>query len=73
MKSKVEQRKKGTKPPFFINIAQGHPISKEPIMTEVMETKPRQQPMKCWGCDENHMFRYCPQRDEKSRTPHNLQ
>jgi hypothetical protein len=41
MKIKVEQRKKGTKPAFFKNIAQRQPISKEPRMTEAMETKPR--------------------------------
>jgi hypothetical protein len=42
MKRKVEQRKKGTKPPFFRNTAQGNPTSKEPKMTKVMETRPRQ-------------------------------
>jgi hypothetical protein len=41
-------------------------------MTEVMETRPRQQPMKCWGCNGNHMFRYFPQRGEKARIVHNL-
>jgi hypothetical protein len=30
MKRKVEQRKKGTKPPFFRNIAQGKPTPKDP-------------------------------------------
>jgi hypothetical protein len=73
MKSKVEQRKKGTEPPFFRNTAQGQPTSKEPIMIEEMETRPRQQPMKCWGCNENHMFRDFPQRREKLRTTHNVQ
>jgi hypothetical protein len=72
MKSKVEQRKKGTKPPFFRNTVQGQPISKEPRMTEAMETRPRQQPMKCWGCDGNHMFRDFPQRGEKVRTVHSV-
>jgi hypothetical protein len=41
-------------------------------MTETMETKSRQQPMKCRDCDINHMFRDCPQRDEKVRTTHSV-
>jgi len=41
-------------------------------MTETMETRSRQQPMKCWDCDGNHMFRDCPQRGEKVRTTHNV-
>ena len=64
-KIKMEQRKKGTKPPFFRNTVQGKPISKETKMIKVMETRPRKQPMKCWGCDKIHMFRDFPQRGEK--------
>jgi hypothetical protein len=41
-------------------------------MIEAMETMLRQQPMKCWGCDENHMFRDFPQRGEKARIVHNV-
>jgi hypothetical protein len=41
MKIKVDQRKKGTKPPFFRNIVQGQPISKEPVVIETMEIRPR--------------------------------
>jgi hypothetical protein len=72
MKSKVEQRKKGTKPPFFRNTTQGQPTSKEPIIIKAMETRPRKHLMKCWGCDINHMFRDCPQRGEKVRTMHSV-
>jgi hypothetical protein len=36
MKSKVEYRKKGTKPPFFRNTAQGQPTPKEPRMMETV-------------------------------------
>jgi hypothetical protein len=50
MKSKVDQRKKGVKPPFFRNIAQGHLTPKESRMIETMEKKPRKQPIQCWGC-----------------------
>jgi hypothetical protein len=72
MKSKVEQRKKGTKPPFFRNTVQGKATSKEPKMTEAMEARPRKYPMKCWGCDGNYVFRDLPQRGEKARTSHNV-
>jgi hypothetical protein len=73
MKNKMEQRKKGTKPPFFKNNVQGNPISKESRMTEVMETRPRQHPMKCCGCEINHMFRDFTRRSEKERNSHSVQ
>jgi hypothetical protein len=70
MKSKVEQRKKGTKPPFFRNIVQGQPTPKEPRMTETVGKRPRKQPIQCWGCGGDHMYRDFPQRGEKVRTTH---
>jgi hypothetical protein len=72
MKSKVEQRKKGAKPPFFRNTMQGQPTPKEPKMMETMGKKPRQQPIQCWGCSRDHMYTDCPQRGEKPRTAHNV-
>jgi hypothetical protein len=72
-KSKMEQRKKGSKPSFFRNNTQGQPVSKEPRMTETMGQRPRKQPMKCWGCNGDHMYQDCPHRDEKVRVVHNVQ
>jgi hypothetical protein len=40
-KIKMEQRKKGTKSPFFRNNYQGQPASKEPRMTETVGQRPR--------------------------------
>jgi hypothetical protein len=73
MKNKVEQRKKGTKPPFFRNTVQGQPTPKEPRMMETVGKKPRKQPIQCWGCGGDHMYRDFPQRGEKERTVHNVQ
>jgi hypothetical protein len=73
MKNKVEQRKKGTKPPFFRNTTQGQPTPKEPRTTESVGQRPRKQPIQCWGCGGNHMFRDCSQRGEKARTAHSVQ
>jgi hypothetical protein len=39
MKSKVEQRNKGVKPPFFRNIAQGKMTLQEPRMSETVRQK----------------------------------
>jgi hypothetical protein len=72
-KGKMEQRKKGTKPPFFRNNSQGQPASKEPRMTETMGKRPRKQPIKCWGCEGDHMYRDFPHRGEKVRIVHNVQ
>jgi hypothetical protein len=73
MKSKVEQRKTETEPPFFINTAQGQPTPKEPKMTETMKKIPRQQPIQCWGCCVDHMCKDYPQIAEKERIVHNVQ
>jgi hypothetical protein len=68
----MEQRKKGTKPPFFRNNSQGQPTSKEP-MTETMGKRPRKPPIQCWGCGGDHMYRDFPHRGEKVRIVHNVQ
>jgi hypothetical protein len=72
LKSKVGQRKKGTKPPFLRNNAMIQPTPKEPRMTESVGQRPRQEPLQCRGCGENHMFRDFPQRGEKVRTKHHI-
>jgi hypothetical protein len=69
----MEQRKKGTKPPFFRNNPQGHPAFREPRTIEIGGQRPRQLPIQCWGCKEYHMFRYFPNGGEKVRTVHNVQ
>jgi hypothetical protein len=73
MKSKVEQRKKGAKPPFFINIVQGQPTPKESKMAEIVEKNPWKQPIQCWICGGDHFHIDFPQRGDKSRTTHNVQ
>jgi hypothetical protein len=72
MKSKVEQRKKGIKPPFFRNPAQKHPTIKESRMTEIVEKRPSQQPILCWGCGRDHMCRDFPQRGDKVMIVHSV-
>jgi hypothetical protein len=73
MKSKVEQRKKETKPPFFRNITQGQPTPKELRMTKTVEQKPRQKPIQCWGFGGDHRYRDCPKKGENVRTAHTVQ
>jgi hypothetical protein len=72
IKIKVEQRKKGDKPPFFINTAQGQPTPNEPRMTETVGKNSRKQPIQCWGCGRDHMHRDFPQGGEKVRTSHSV-
>jgi hypothetical protein len=54
-------------------IFRDNPTPKEPRMIEGMGQRPRQQPMKCWGCEGHHMYIYCPHRGEKVRIVHNIQ
>jgi hypothetical protein len=56
-KGNMEKMKKGNKPPFFINNSQGYPTQNESRMLETLGKGPRQQPMKCWGCEGDHMYR----------------
>ena len=69
----MEQRKKGTKPPFFRNNSQGQPTYKAPRMTDTLGKRPKKPPIQCWGCGGDHMYRYFPHRCEKVRTVHNVQ
>jgi hypothetical protein len=57
MKFKMDQRNKGTKPPFFRNSPQGQPYFREPKKAEVGGKMPRLPPMECWGCKGNHRNR----------------
>jgi hypothetical protein len=72
-KSKMDQRKKGIKPPFFRNNSQGQPTSKEPRMTEAIGKRPRKPPIQCWGCGGDHVLRDFPHRGEKVKIAYNVQ
>jgi hypothetical protein len=69
----MDQRKKGTKPPFFINNPQEQPTSREPRVIEAGGQGPRKPPIQCWACKSDHMFKDCPHRGEKVRIVHNVQ
>jgi hypothetical protein len=42
-------------------------------MAEVGEQRPRQTPIQCWGCKENHKYKDCPHKNGKARDVHNVQ
>jgi hypothetical protein len=69
----MEHRKKGSKPPFFINNSQSQPASREPRMIETVGKRPRKPPIQCWGCGGDHMYKYFPHKGEKVRIVHNVQ
>jgi hypothetical protein len=71
-KFKMDQRKKGTKTPFFRNSPQGQPSFREPRKGKMGGQMPRQKPMECWGCKENHRYKDCPQKNDKVRAFHNV-
>jgi hypothetical protein len=64
-KFKVDQRKKGAKPPFFKINPQGQKMPKEVKMIDTGSQGPRQPPMQCWGCKGDHRFKDCPHKGEK--------
>jgi hypothetical protein len=69
----MDQRNKGSKPPFFRNNPQGHQMPKETRMTDTGSQGPKQPPMQCWGCKGDHRFKDCPHKGEKGRVVHNVQ
>ena len=42
-------------------------------MVEVGGQRPRQTPVKCWGCNGEHKYRYFPHRKDRVRVIHNVQ
>jgi hypothetical protein len=69
----MDQRKKGTKPPFFRNNTQGEPSFREPMKAEVGGKITRPPPMECWGYKGNHRYKYFPHINDKVRVVHNVQ
>jgi hypothetical protein len=63
-KGKMDQRKKGFKPPFIRNNSQAYQQGKlaqgEHKMIDSLGKRPRQHPIKCWGCEGDHMYKDCP-------------
>jgi hypothetical protein len=65
--------RKETHHSFFRNNSQGEGNPNESRMSETLGKLPRQQPMKCCGCEGDRMYRYFPHRGEKVRIVHNVQ
>jgi hypothetical protein len=78
MKGKKDQRKKGFKPPFFRNNSQanqqGQAAQNEQKNADSFGKRPRKQPVQCWGCEGNHLYRDFPHKGERMRTypQHNI-
>ena len=64
------------KPPFIINRSQsyqqGSPYQGDQKMTESLGKRPRQKPIKCWGCEGDHMYKYFPHQGDKMRIVHSI-
>jgi hypothetical protein len=73
MKSKVEERKKEDKPPFFRNILQGNTTLKDSRMTETVGKNPWKQSIQCWSCGGDHMNIDFPKIGDKARIVHSVQ
>jgi hypothetical protein len=75
MKGKNDQRKKNFKPPFFKKKSkennQGQSTQNEHKTIDSFGKRPRQQLVRCWGCEGNHLYRDCPHKGERMRTIHN--
>jgi hypothetical protein len=42
-------------------------------MTYFLRKRPRQHPIKCWGCEGDHLYKDCPHKGDRMRTMHNIQ
>jgi hypothetical protein len=72
----MDQTKKGFKPPFIRNISQSHqqgkPSQEDKKMTDSLGKRPRKQPIKCWGCEGDNMYKYFPFLGDKVKTMHSI-
>jgi hypothetical protein len=77
MKGKKDQRQKDFKTPFFRNISQanrqGKPTQNEHKTAYSLGKRSMQQPVQCWGCEGNNLYRDFPHKRERMRTIHNIQ
>jgi hypothetical protein len=54
------------------HIGKGKQAQNEPNMTDSLMKRPRQQTIKCWGCEGDHMCKDFPRKGDKINIVHNL-
>jgi hypothetical protein len=42
-------------------------------MIDSLDKMPRQHPIKCWGCEGDHLYKHCPHKGDRMRIVHNIQ
>jgi hypothetical protein len=42
-------------------------------MTNYLVKRPSQQPIKCWGCEKYHMYKYFPHKGDWMRVVHKIE
>jgi hypothetical protein len=72
----MDQRKNGFNPPFIRNISQayqqGNPSQGDYKMIESLGKRQRQELIKSWGCEGDHMYKYFPHRGDNMETMHKI-
>jgi len=75
-RGKMDQRKKGFKPSFVSNKSQayyqGKPTQGKHKIIDSLEKRPRPKPIKCWGCEGDHLYKDCPYKGDKMGIMHNI-
>jgi hypothetical protein len=41
-------------------------------MIDSLRKRPRQHPIKCWGCEGKNIYKYCPHWVDRMRIVHNI-
>jgi hypothetical protein len=41
-------------------------------MTESLGKRPRKNPINCWVCEGDHMYKHCPYQGDKMKIVHNV-
>jgi len=72
----LDHRKNGFKPPLFGSSSntyqQGQLAQSGSKVTKSLGKKTR-WPIKCWGCEGDHLYIDCPHNGDRVRTMHNIQ
>jgi hypothetical protein len=73
---KSDQRRKGFKPPFNRNEPNRNhqdQYAKGDFKKEYSLGKRGREPIQCWGCKEDHLYKDFPHRRDKVKTVHTIQ
>ena len=57
---------------YISTISTREPSQGDKKLTDSLGMRPRKQPIKCWGCEGDHIYKYCPHQGDNMKTFHSV-